>query len=81
MSEKGKFNKFSLESMMVHKLDCFICGKEAEVYLETAQEAVDDLFLEGWRHVLSEEYQSTGICCPTCVEKEDVEIENDRGCE
>lgn len=33
MSEKGKFNKFSL------------------------------------------------ICCPICVEKEDVEIENDRGCE
>lgn len=78
MKEEGKFDGSSLETQIVHKGYCWLCGKEEEVYLETPEDAAKFLYRYGWRHAISKHYATQGTCCPECLEKDnDLELIDD----
>lgn len=81
----GRFGINSLDSEMVHKLECALCSEEGEITNCGQNEAVYQFYQDGWRHAVSDHYGIQGIFCPKCLKNDKEEgrhvlkIEDDHG--
>ncbi len=66
-SRQKKLMRWSMDTMTVHELQCFVCGSKEDTDVESEVEFARSLYADGWRWMTSKKLNTAGAMCPQCV--------------